>query len=86
MMPKKCTLLLLLVLALGGAFVGAQFLNCELMDGAPHTITSCPTAMLPAPLVLGLVLLFLVTLGNFTLHQKLVPLSIYRPPRPHRAR
>ncbi len=85
-MATKRTVILLLVLALAGAFVAAQAQNCELMDGAWHAVMSCPVATLSAPLVLGLALLSMVTTVSLTLPQKLVLVPIDRPPRSSRAR
>jgi hypothetical protein len=85
-MGTKRTIILLLVLALSGAFMAAQAQNCELMDGAWHAVMSCPAAILPAPLVLGLALLSMVMAVSLTPPQRLVLVSIDRPPRRARAR
>jgi len=80
-MATKRTTVLLLVLALGGAFVAAQAQNCDLMDGAWHAVMSCPAAILSAPLVLGLTLVSLLMIQGISPSRKLVPVSIDRPPR-----
>ncbi len=85
-MGTKRTIILLLVLALAGAFVAAQAQNCELMDGSWHAVMSCPVAILSAPLVLGLALISMVTTVSFAPPQNLVLVSIDRPPRRGRAR
>ena len=80
-MGTKRTIILLLVLALAGAFIAAQAQNCDLMDGAWHAVMACPAAILPVPLVLGLTLVSFLMIQSITPSQKLVPVSIDRPPR-----
>ena len=83
---KHRLVLLVLLMALAVAFVAPQGQNCELMDGSWHAVMSCPVAILPAPLVLGLALLSMMTTVSLTPPEKLVLVSIDRPPRRARAR
>jgi hypothetical protein len=78
---KRNVILLVLVVALSTAFMAAQSQNCELMDGARHAAMSCPAAVFPVPLALGLMVLSLVPLTTFTSQGQFVLASIYRPPR-----
>ena len=80
-MRTKRLILLLAVLALVGALAGTQHESCSPLDGAHHALTSCPAAILPPPLVLGLVLLSLVSAIKFDLPPQFVLVSIDRPPR-----
>jgi len=83
---KHKLVLLVLAMALATAFVAAQAQNCELMDGARHAMTSCPAAILPLPLALGLVALSLLPVTTFTSRGQFGLVSIYRPPRRARVR
>lgn len=78
---KNKLVLLVLVAALATAFIAAQEQNCELMDGARHAAMACPAAILPAPLMLGLVALSFLAAATLTSRGQLVLLPIYRPPR-----
>ncbi len=75
-----------LLLALAGGLVAAQVGGCELMDGGRHALMACPAAILPFPLVLGLIALALVTITDPPFRAQLVLLPADHPPRSPRAR
>ena len=85
-MRTKRIVWLLAALALAGALAATHGDGCDPLDGIHHSITSCPAAILPPQLFLGLVLLSLITLTSFDARPQFVPGSIDRPPRLHRAR
>jgi hypothetical protein len=79
-MRKKWIVLLLAAVALMGALAATHGDSCNPLDGTHNALTSCPAAILPPPLVLGLVLVSLVLASNFDLPQQFVLVSIDRPP------
>jgi hypothetical protein len=85
-MRTKRAVILLLLVALAGALMAAQVRGCELMDGGGHALMACPAAIFPAPLVLGLVPLALVTVTCPLLRGQRVLIPADHPPRRSRAR
>jgi len=85
-MRTKRAVTLLLLVALAGALVGTQMWGCELMDGGGHVLMACPAAILPAPLVLGLITLALVASTEVPFRGQLVLLPADHPPRWSRGR
>jgi hypothetical protein len=80
-MRTKRAVILLLLVALAGALVAAQVQGCEMMDGGRHSSMACPSAILPVPLVLGLIALALVTSTEVPFRGQLVLLPADHPPR-----
>ena len=56
--------------------------HCDPFASTHHAIASCPAAVLPAVLVLGLTLLALMSTTTLVFRPEFVPLSIDQPPRP----
>ena len=77
---------MLVLLALAGAAVAVQVQGCELMDGGRHAPMACPAAILPAPLVLGLVAIALVTITDLPFRGQIILIPADHPPRLSRAR
>ena len=80
-MRAKHTFILLLLVALAGTAAAVQVQGCELMDAGRHVVMGCSAAILPVPLVLGLLALALVTITNLPFRGQLVLISAYHPPR-----
>lgn len=80
-MTTKHAMVLVVIVALGGALVATQVENCGLMDGGRHAAMSCPAAILPAPLILTLVALSLATIWPILFTPQFVLISRDHPPR-----